>query len=121
MRRTQARGRDARPEVTGTQGKRQGGGRPLRVGGTQPLPSAKFVIGVACRVALLSRCLVRYYVGRTVQVCWQTREGGRHAKEADGGEVDVVASEGRADKQSSVSIQVYQMLFITVIPPLWIS
>ena len=22
-------------------------------------------------------CLVRYYVGRTVQVCWQTREGGK--------------------------------------------
>ena len=77
---------------------------------------------LSCGLTLfLSRCLVRYYVGRTVHVCWQTRERGRHAKEADGGEVVVVASEGYADKQSSVSIQVYQMLFITVIPPLWIS
>ena len=49
-------------------------------GGHSALP-----VGVVCnwrclsvgRSLILSRCLVRYYVGRTVQVCWQTREGGK--------------------------------------------
>ena len=112
---------------TGTQAKRQEGkarkgrggagppdrqtdrctSRPLHVGGTQPLPSAKFVSSVSCRVALLCFCRGVLFV---ITLAERYRSVGRHAKVANRQTVHFV---GRHAKVA--------VLFITVIPPLWIS